>query len=91
MVKTGVYSFMQDEYRCIPSVHTRILAKNRVFKGFSGENRCILGEYRWIWERTCIQLTQDEYWCLLVYRGVYTRILMEKRGFTDIAVKTGVI
>ena len=34
---------------------------------------------------------QDENWCLLVYKGVYTRILMEKRGFTDIAVKTGVI
>ena len=23
----------------------------------------------------------DEYWCILAYKGVYTRILVKKRGF----------
>ena len=55
MEKRGVYSFMQGEYLCIlvyNDVYTRIVVKKRVFKWYSCENRCILGEYMCIREKT---------------------------------------
>ena len=63
----------------------------RVFKGYRGENRSILGEYRCIWEKTGVySFMHDEYCWILVYNGVYTCILVKKRVFRDIALKTGV-
>ena len=55
------------------------MVKKRVFKGYRGENRCILGEYRCILEKTGVySFIQVEYWCILVYKGVYTSIKVKK-------------
>ena len=81
--KTGVYSFMYDEHWCIlvyKGVCTGLMVKKRGFKGYCGENRCIFGEYRCKWEITGVySFMHDEYWCILVYKGVYTRIFVKKR------------
>ena len=66
-------------------VYTRFLVKKRALKGYLGENRCYLGEYRCVYS-----FMPDELWCILVYKGVYTRILVKKRLFKEDFCETGV-
>ena len=71
MVHTGVQ-------KCINTY----VGEKTCIQGYRSENRCILREYRCIWEKRGVySFMHDEYWCILVFKGVNTRIFVKKRVF----------